>query len=159
MTTHTLLKARFATVRRDLDRVLAELTDDLLSWAPREGMRTVRGQLFEIIGKEIELLAYAKAEGKAEWQEIEGFGERESYVEGWKGIFAETRAGTLKYLDSLSESDLEMLICFPTDWWEGVGLTELPFHEVFRSIAAHEWYHTAQLVAYLQMGGLSPIEL
>ena len=149
MNTKYVLKARFAIVRRDLDRVFAQLTDEMLPWAPTEGMRTVQGQLFEIVCKEIELLSYAKGWGREGWVEVEEFGGREKSIEGYKEVFAETRRETLAYLDSLSESGLEAPVQFPTDWWEGCGLPEMPLHEVFRTIAMHEWYHTGQLVSYL----------
>ena len=93
MNTKELLKARFAVVRRDLDRVLSRLTDELLTWAPREGMRTVQGQLFEIVGKEVELLTFAKAGGHDEWVEVENFGGREATLEGMKGVLKEARRG------------------------------------------------------------------
>ena len=73
-----------------------------------------------------------------------------------KEVLAETRQSTLQYLDSLSEKDLEVPVKFPTDWWEGLGLPELPLHEVLRNIAAHEWYHTGQLVSYLWSNGDDP---
>ena len=77
MDTKELLKARFNLVRRDLNRVLDRLTDELLQWAPREGMRTVGGQLFEIAGKEIELRNWMKQKGEGEWVEVEEYaGER-----------------------------------------------------------------------------------
>src|ERR1044071_8168652 len=93
--TQQLLKARFNVVRRDLDQVLAQLTDDMLPWAPAEGMRTIRGQLFEIVGKEVELLDWAKQGGQGEWNEVDSFGEGESTVEGWKEILDAVRNETL----------------------------------------------------------------
>lgn len=149
MTTKDLLTARFAIVRRDLDRTLAHLTEEMFDWAPREGMRTVGGLLFEIAGKEVELLQYAKAGGREEWVEVENYGGREKTLEGMKDVLTEARQSTLAYLDSLSDQNLEMPVKFPTDWWEGLGLAELPLHEVFRSIVMHEWYHTGQLISYL----------
>ncbi len=151
-----LLRFRFAIVRRDLDEVLKNLTDHLLSWAPREGMKTVEALLFEIVAKEIELMAWAKAGGHGEWKEIEGFDGREATLEGLTSILQETRQETLDYVDSLSDAELQAPILFPEDWWEGLGLPELTMHEVFRNIAAHEWYHTGQLVSYLWMHGYDP---
>src|SRR5947208_3427091 len=130
-----LLIARFAVVRRDLDRVLANLTQEMFPWAPADGMRTIQGLLFEIAGKEVELLAYAKAGGQAEWVEVEDFGGRETTLDGMREVLSEIRQATLKYLDSLSEEELIAPVRFPTGWWEGLGLPELPLHEVFRSIA------------------------
>jgi len=158
MDTKELLKARFNLVRRDLNRVLDRLTDELLQWAPREGMRTVGGQLFEIAGKEIELLNWMKQKGEGEWVEVEEYGGRENSVDGWKSVFQEARKETLSYMDSLSESELQSPVKFPTDWWEGLLQPELPMHECFRTIAYHEWYHTGQLVSYLWSRGDDPYD-
>ena len=155
-TTHELLRARFAYVRRHLDQALAAVTNDLLAWAPVEGMRTIEGQLFEILGKEIELLTYAKAGGKEEWVEMDEF--QIAMIEGWRTLLSETRQRTLAYLDSLSEVDLNTLILFPDGWWEGLYLPAIPLHEIFRSIAAHEWYHTGQLVSYMWSRGGNPYD-
>lgn len=150
----TLLKARLATVRSSLSDVIERLSDDLLEWAPSEGMRTVRDQLFEIVGKEVEFLAFAKERGDNEWVEIDAFGDRENSISGWVQILSEVRRDTLAYLDSLSDEDLDAIVRFPEqDWWEGLCLPAIPMHEVFRGIAAHEWYHTGQLVSYLLFRG------
>jgi hypothetical protein len=151
MNTRDLLKARFALVRRDFDAVLDRLIDDLLSWSPAEGLRTVSEQLFCVVGKEIELLDWMKKGGQSEWIEIElaQFGGRENSMKGWREILSEAREQTLGYLDTLSDTDLEAAVKFPEDWWEGLLLTEVPMHECFRTIAFHEWHHTGQLVSYV----------
>lgn len=158
-TTHELLVARFGTVRKSLDEVMSRLTDDLLEWSPATGMRTVGGQLFEIVGKEVELLEFAKAKGRDEWNEIDSFGEGEKTVAGWRAIVDTVRGDTLAYLGSLSDADLGELVAFPVEgWWEGLYLTAVPMHEIFRNIATHEWYHTGQLVTYLWRRGDDPYQ-
>lgn len=153
---HDLLKARFIFVRKALDDVMAKLSDDLLDWAPVPGMRTIEGQLFEIAGKEVELLTFIRGGGEVEWEEVETFGEREKSIEGWRQIFAEIRSDTLSYLDSLSEGDLNKLVPFAEPWWEGLYLEAAPVHELLRNIASHEWYHTGQIVSYLWSIGIDP---
>ncbi len=56
-TRHALLKARLALVRRDLDPIVTRLTPDLLTWAPAAGMRTISGQIVEIVATEMQLIA------------------------------------------------------------------------------------------------------
>ncbi|MEQ1821098.1 MAG: DinB family protein [Fimbriimonadaceae bacterium] len=154
---HTLLKARLDYVRRDLFQTLAGMTDDRLDWRPGEGMRTVRGQLFEILGKEVELLNFAKGKGQAEWVEMDDPGSRLETLEDWKQALDGARSETLRYLDQMSEGDLNELLPFPEDdWWEGLCLEAIPMHEVFRNIAAHEWYHAGQITTYLWCLGKDP---
>ena len=66
------------------------------------------------------------------------------------------RADTLAYIDSLTEDELLEPIACPERWWEALRLTECPISEILRNIAAHEWYHTGQLVSYLWMRGDDP---
>ena len=150
------LIARFTTVRRNLNRVLDHVPEVLVDWAPKEGMPTIGEILFEIVGKEIELLMYAKAGGRVEWVEIEDFGGREKTLAGLRSVLEETRRETLNYLNSLTDDDLEAIVQFPPGWWEGLGLAELPLHEVIRNVAMHEWYHTGQLTSYLWLRGDDP---
>ncbi|HKZ19237.1 MAG TPA: DinB family protein [Acidimicrobiia bacterium] len=160
MTTTDLLKARLAIVRRDFDHVLDRLEDDFLPWTPADGLRTVGEHLFCVVGKEIELLDWMKKRGEGEWVEIEPthVGGKEDSVEGWRIVLLDARNQTLGLLNSLSEVDLEAVVKFPGDWWEGLLLTELPMHECFRTIAFHEWYHTGQLDSYLALKGRPPKE-
>lgn len=60
---HTLLKSRFALVRRNLNPLLDHIAPDALSWAPAEGMRTILGQVIEIISTEMQIIARLR-EGK-----------------------------------------------------------------------------------------------
>ena len=55
-TRHDLLAARLATVRRDLQENLDRMTDVALDSAQSAGIRTLSGQLVEIIGTEIQLI-------------------------------------------------------------------------------------------------------
>ncbi len=145
----TLLIARFARVRKNLDEVISQLTDDMLYCCPADGMRTIRDQLFEIAGKESELLAYARSGGTVEWREVESFGEGEESIEGWKTILGDLRRRTITFIEVATDEELNAPVRFEEGWWEGLGLPEIPMHEVLRNIAAHEWYHTAQLISYL----------
>ena len=152
---HELLKARFAMVRQDLEGVLARLSDADMSWAPREGMRTVSGQFVEIAIKEKEVLTWIR---RGEWvdEDAEAFEEQNSTIQVMRATLNSIRVETLAYIDSLSESELQEPISSPERWWEALRLTECPRSEILRNVAAHEWYHTGQLVSYLWMRGEDP---
>ena len=47
-----MLRAQLHSVRSDLVETYPHLNDDLLPWAPAEGMRTVQGQFVELISTE-----------------------------------------------------------------------------------------------------------
>jgi uncharacterized damage-inducible protein DinB len=156
MTTRQFVRARLDMVRGDLNRFLDHMPEKLYLWAPEPSMRTVQGQLIEIVLKEVEMLDHAKKGGEEEWVEVEDLGGRDRTLASMRAYLAEVREGTLAFLDSLSEEELASPVKFPTNWWEGLGLPELPMSEVLRSIAMHEWYHTGQLYAYVWYQGLDP---
>lgn len=156
MSPREVLTARLDMVRRYLDRALDHVTEELYTWAPAEGMRTIQGQVLEIVQKEIELLDYAHKHGEGGWIEVEHFDGREKTLDGMRSVLREARQTTLAYIDSLSDEQLAAPVKFPPQWWEGLGLTELPFHEVITNIAMHEWYHTGQIYSYLWSTGDDP---
>jgi len=154
-TLHDLLKARFAMASQDLDRVLNRLTDTDLPWAPIEGMRTVAGQLLEIANKEKEGLVWLR---EGVWPDggPDAFDPETATLEKIKVALKSLRADTFAYIDSLSEAELGELMRSPERWWEALRLEQCPKSEVLRNIAAHEWYHTGQLITYLWLRGDNP---
>lgn len=151
------LKARFASVRQDLDQVLRRLTDADLSWAPREGMRTIAGQLLEIANKEKEALGWVQT---GVWPDDgpDAFDSETATLEDIRSAMAALRIATYDYIDSLSNTELEQPIPNPNRWYEALRVTDCPLSEVLRSIATHESYHTGQLVIYLWLRGDHPYE-
>lgn len=154
-TLQELLKARFAMVRQDLEEVLDRLTDADLRYAPRIGMRTVAGQLIEIANKEKEALGWIRA-GVWPDGEPDAFDPETADLATMRAALNKLRADTFAYIDSQSEAQLCEPISCPERWWEALRLTSCPKNEVLRNIAAHEWYHTGQLVTYLWMRGDDP---
>lgn len=154
-TTHDLLKARFNMVRQDFEKTLARISEADLTWSPRDGMRTIRGLLLEIADKEREALKWIQT-GTWPDEDPPTFDEETATLADIKAAISSLRANTISYLDSLSEQDLERLIDCPEGWWEALRLRQCPVHEVLRNIAAHEWYHTAQLITYLWSRGDNP---
>lgn len=155
-TTHALVKNRLQLVRDDLHEVIGRLSDDLLDWAPSEGMRTVRGQLQEIAVTELQLMGWVRDGKKLPYQEVEKNLPAPLDLAGVVELLATVRAKTVDYLDSLSDAELDQPIPMPEGWFEALLLPAVPRHDPFRSLAAHEWYHTGQLVSYLWSRGDDP---
>jgi len=155
-TRKALIKGRLAKVRRDLDQILDKISPDMLAWAPAEGMRTVSGQLAEIIVCELPLVSRLK-EGKdisdAEADEI--IGDAHS-LDNLRSKLITVRQDTLDYLESLSEAELAEEVAYGGAWFGSFWKPELPRAELFLNISDHEYYHVGQLISYLWFRGDDP---
>ena len=150
-----LLKARLAMARTDLRVTLDRFQEEDFHWAPAKGMRSVGAQLLEMADKDREVVVWLKT---GVWPDNDppSFDVKNSSLgEAWRRM-EEIRATTLEYIGSLSAEELEAPVTAPEQWWEALRLTECPRSEVLRNIAAHEWYHTGQLVTYLWSRGDDP---
>jgi uncharacterized damage-inducible protein DinB len=152
----TLLKARLSAVRKDFMDVIQSIGPDDLTWSPAVGMRTVSGQLVEIIITEIQLLSRLRDD---KWIDdptaIASLGDTtnlDNFIQ-WAG---QVRQETLAHLESLSEAELAAEIAFDAGWFGSLGLSLIPRAEVFLNIADHEWYHVGQLTSYLWARGVNP---
>jgi uncharacterized damage-inducible protein DinB len=155
---HMLLKARLTAIRRDLDEILVRLTPEILPWAPAQGMRTVSGQLVEIIATEIQLIACLKDQPWISDDEAaEMIGDCDN-VDTLRKALVDLRRQTLEYLDSFTEAQLAEEVSFGAGWLGSLDLPTIPRAEVFLNIADHEWYHTGQLTSYLWSRGDNPYE-
>ncbi len=152
----TLLKNRLAFVREELDEAVGHITPDMLGWAPAEGMRTVGGQLVEIIGTEMQLLERMRT-GRliTDPEARELIGDCDS-LEVLKGALVSFREETLRYLESFSEDQLAEEVPCQGRSLRCLGLDAVPRAELFISIASHEWYHVGQLISYLWARGDNP---
>ena len=152
---HNLLKARLASVRKDLMETSGRFTDEDLGWSPAAGMRTVGGQLLEIADKDREVVIWLKT---GTWPDDDppSFDVETADIALIRSSLECIRATTLEYIDSMTEEELEVPMSCPERWWEALRLSECPRSEILRNIAAHEWYHTAQLITYRWMRGDDP---
>lgn len=152
---HHRLRARLALVRQDLLEVVNRFDDSLLDWAPREGMRTVRGQLEEIVATEVQLMTWVREERLLTYSEAMSSAKSPD-ISGYRDLLAMVRSQTLATIDSLSEVELDIPVPFPEKWFESLRLPRAPKSEAIRSLAQHEWYHTGQLVSYAWVRGDDP---
>jgi uncharacterized damage-inducible protein DinB len=145
--THNYLKARLLSVRQDFDAELDKLTDSDLPRRPADDMPSIAGLLVEIANKEKELIAWLQ---DGEWpdDDPDAFKETATLAE-MRSVFATLREQTLRYIDSFDEAGLEELVACPEKWWEALRLEACPRSEILRNLAAHEWYHTGQLIVYM----------
>jgi uncharacterized damage-inducible protein DinB len=146
--THDYLKARLKYVRQDFYEVLDQMTDADLPRQPWDDMPSVAGLLVEMANKERELIAWLET-GSWPDDDPDSFEETATLAE-MRSIFDRLREHTLAYIDSYDEAGLVELVPSPEKWWEALRMEACPRSEILRNIAAHEWYHTGQLIVYRQ---------
>ena len=156
LTQRDLVKARMAHVRRWLDSCLKRLKPEMMSWAPAEGMRTIGGQLAEIIWVELPLVPRLKEGRELNDAELNAIIGDENNLGQLLRALDETRDQTLKYLDALSDEELAEQVPSGDAWFGTLWLPSMPRAEHFLNIAEHEFYHTGQLISYLWARGDDP---
>ncbi|HWD39636.1 MAG TPA: DinB family protein [Fimbriimonas sp.] len=148
--------ARLRFIRRDLDEVLTRLSDDMLKWAPGEGVRPIDDQLLEIAMNEVMAIALLRDGKHLSHAEAEATLVHSSTVETFKKMLADVRQSTRDYIESLSEERLAEAVVADNPWYASFGLREVPRYDALTSIALHEHYHVGQLITSLWVKGDDP---
>ena len=151
-----LLLARLCFVRRDLDEVLTRLSDDMIKWAPGEGVRPIDDQLLEIGMNEVMAIALLRDGNELSHAEAEATLVHSSTVETLNKMLGDVRQSTIAYIDTLSEDQLAEAVVADNPWFASFGLPKVPRYDALTSIALHEHYHVGQLVTSLWVKGDDP---
>ncbi|HEY3779875.1 MAG TPA: DinB family protein [Fimbriimonadaceae bacterium] len=157
MTQKEIIKGRLDYVREWLNPILSRLTQEMLPWAPVDGMRTIAGQLVEIISVEAQLVPVLKGEQELSDEQIEAMIGDLNSLEALKGALTNVRAKTLAQLELLSETELTAEVSLP-QWYGAYWPKSCPRGEHFRNIAEHEFYHVGQLNSYMWAKGDNPYD-
>ena len=151
-----LILSRLSFVRRDLDEVLTRLSDDMIKWAPGEGVRPIDDQLLEIGMNEVMSIALLRDGKKLSHAEAEATLVHSSPVETLTKMLGDVRRSTLTYIETLSEDQLAEAVVADNPWFASFGLPKVPRYDALTSIALHEHYHVGQLVTSLWVKGDDP---
>ena len=127
-----------------------------MEWAPAEGMRTVAGQLVEIIAVEVPLVPRLKEGRQPTDPEVDAIIGDQHSLENLRRALIDVRQSTLEYLDSLTDDELSEEVRSGEAWFGTLWLPTMPRAEHFLNIAEHEFYHVGQLISYLWCHGDDP---
>lgn len=153
-----LLIGRLAYVRTDLEEVLQKITEADLDWAPKEGMRTIGGQIAEIVATEgqfNEVFTGKPFDFGGRYEEVKALTDLGEVLE----VLRDTRRLTLERLAAASDEFLSESVPIDPTWFEAGGLSSLPRIEILQALPMHEWYHTGQLVSYMWTKGFNPYDV
>lgn len=153
-----MLRAQLDSVRTDLAETYPHLTDELLPWAPAEGMRTVQGQFVEMISTERALLdrLQGKQSGNPDEEDAPLWAAKSVAV--LVKMLDETRTETLQLLDGKTDEELHQTVKVSPGFAAYLGLENVTAAALFSFIARHESYHAGQLVSYLWARGENPYD-
>lgn len=151
-----LLIASLSSTRTELAEVFPHLSDEILDWAPARGIRTVQGQLVEIIGTEVSIVERLMGGSRRPYEEIEAELSGIRTVSGLVEKLEDVRQTTLAFLASSNEDKLNSEADVSDDSKKYMELSVVPVGEMIRYIVRHEAYHTGQLVSYLWTRGNNP---
>ena len=129
----------------------------MLPWAQAEGMRTVAGQLVEILWVEAQLVPALKDGKLLTDDELSAIANEESDLDQLLDALKSVREQTLQYLNSLDEAELIADVTLP-QWYGAYWPKSGPRAEHFRNVAEHEFYHVGQLMSYLWARGDNPYD-
>jgi hypothetical protein len=151
-----LILARLKFARRDLNEVFTRLSDDVVKWAPGEGVRPIDDQFLEIGMNEVMSIALLRDGITLTHAEAEATLVHDSTVESFKKMLDDVRQSTIAYIESLSEDELAEAVAAKNPWYASFGLPMVPRYDALTSIALHEHYHVAQLITTLWVKGDDP---
>ena len=119
-------------------------------------MRTIKGQINEIIGTEIQIMDRLLGKPRHPYSKIEEDLDSLNTVKDLLEMLAKVREETLQFLDSRTEEELRAPIEVSADTASYMELEHVPLSEMIRYLVRHESYHTGQLVSYLWASGNNP---
>ena len=150
MTTSQLLRADLESVRAELNTALNRITDEMLDWAPAEGMRTIKGQIVEIVSTEQSLTHIGSGE------DYEAPLNALNTVKKLRAALDSSRAETFALLDGLNKTALTAPVKVSPGFAKYLNLESVNMADVLRFLARHESYHSGQLYSYLWARGDNP---
>lgn len=153
LTQRELVIARLHNVRSWLNSALGRLKPELLDWAPARGMRTVSGQLVELIEVEARLAPWLSEGRKLTEAEVAAIVGDPQNLNSLLNALTKVRKGTLDCLSSLTDEELSSAPPPGEQWFGTLWVPGMPRSEHFMNISEHEYYHTGQLIAYLWFKG------
>ncbi len=158
MSERQLILAQLLSVRKELMEVVDRLEDSILAWAPGPGMRTIHGQIVEILMTEANIHDRVLGRPKRAVKEIEAPYRAMKSVGELRNALSEVRQESLRILESLGELRLGEKVETSAEFARWLELEYVPVSELFRFLARHESYHAGQLVSYLWARGDDPYE-
>jgi len=135
------LFSHWTTVRQGLYEALDQLTDEQLSFVPREGLWSLRTVALHIATAEEGWFRYVVTGELDEWPEVD----ESDYptVASIKALLAEVHDYTMAYLEALDVADLDRVV--DTFWGARLTLRWIIWH-----VLEHEISHRGEI--YLMLG-------
>ncbi len=152
-----LILAQLSSVRNELREAFVRIDDSFMDWAPADGMRTVKGQLVEIISTESNIIEKITGNQNFDFAKIEKEINQNNSCRDFDVLLASSRQKTINLIEQ-NRNQLDRIVQTSKNFLVYLELDAIPMGELFRYIARHESYHCGQLVSYLWARGDNPYD-
>ena len=137
----------WSDVREGLMAALGQLTDEQLSFTPREGLWSLGETVCHIAGCEDGWFRHVVTHELPDWEGADYSLADYPAVEDLVGLLGEVHARVVAYVDPLTDADLDRVIELP--WGPKV-----PLWWVFWHILEHEIHHRGEVYLMLGLQGM-----
>lgn len=150
------LAAALSSVRKELFEALDRVPEAMGDYAPALGMRTVKGQMVEILVTEQDLLA--RITGVAGTDPSQDDALMALPVSELREMLRQSREETVRVLFDAGEEGLNREVEVSEGFQGYLELERVTVGDLFWHLVRHESYHSGQLHSYLWARGDNPYD-
>lgn len=150
------IKAALGSVRQELLEALERVTEEMGDYSPSPGMRTIKGQMVEILVTEVDALARITGGPGSDPSQDDAL--MALPVSDLMQQLDSSRASTLAALEEAGDEGLSRELKVSDGFRSYLGLEVVTVGDLFYHIVRHESYHSGQLHSYLWARGDNPYE-
>lgn len=150
------LTAALSSVRKELFEALDRVTEEMGDYAPSSGMRTIKGQMVEILVTEQDLLARITGGPGTDPSQDDAL--RSLPVMDLRAMLVQSREETLAALFNAGDEGLIREVEVSQGFRDYLELEKVTVEDLFWHLVRHESYHAGQLHSYLWAKGDNPYD-
>lgn len=150
------LRAALTSVRKELFEALDRVTEEMGGYAPSSGMRTIKGQMVEILVTEQDLLARITGGPGTDPSQDDAL--KSLAVLELREMLVQSRQETLAVMTNAGEEGLMRDVEVSQGFRDYLELERVTVGDLLWHLVRHESYHSGQLHSYLWARGDNPYE-
>lgn len=150
------LLSALSSTRKELSEALDRVSEDMGDYAPSPGMRTIKGQMVEILVTEQDLLAQITGRPGTDPSQDQAL--MTLLVADIREMLEKAREETLAVMKDAGEEGLSEEVVVSDGFRNYLQLDKVTVGDLFWHLTRHESYHSGQLHSYLWAKGDNPYD-